>query len=198
MLNVRQRSLGSLWSAVLGGTIISVSCLAHAEDSAPHAPQSMPTETPEAAGEAGATAAPQFAEQPASASTNEPTLETETERMAWPNRPLLATGATLFGLSYLPAVIGGALSDAEDKEDLYIPVAGPWMMLTQGADESRGEKALLVTNGVAQGVGALMLLSSFFIPERRTEHWYLLGSNDLRLTPARVGTGYGMGALGRF
>ena len=43
-----------------------------------------------------------------------------------------------------------------------------------------------------------MLLSSFLIPEKKTEHWYLIGSNDLRIAPSNVGTGYGMGAAGRF
>jgi hypothetical protein len=72
------------------------------------------------------------------------------------------------------------------------------MMLTKGEDEKGGYKALLVADGIAQGLGALMLVSSFFIPEKKTSHWYLIGSNDLRVAPSNVGTGYGLGAMGRF
>jgi hypothetical protein len=158
----------------------------------------MATETPDPTAEPGSQAGPQFAEQTPTSTSSEPTFETETSRMTWPNVPLLATGATVFGLSYVPAVLGGAFSDADRRDDLYIPLAGPWMMMTKGADEKDGYKALLAVDGVVQGVGALMLLSSFFIPEKKTSHWYLIGSNDLRLAPSNVGTGYGMGAMGRF
>jgi hypothetical protein len=118
--------------------------------------------------------------------------------MRWPNVPLLATGSVFFLGSYLPAVVVAAARDTDNDNDLYLPIAGPWMMFANGPEESGGYKALLVIDGVTQGLGALMLLTSFMIPERVTEHWYLLGENDLRLTPSRVGTGYGMGAVGRF
>lgn len=197
MSKLCQRSMSPVLAAVLTGSLLVTSVGARAEDEpegpAPTASPSMPTEGTEQQ------AGPQFSEQTPTSSTSEPTFEAETSRMTWPNTPLLATGATVFGLSYLPAVIGGALSDADRKDDLYIPVAGPWMMLSKGEDEETGYKVLLAANGVAQGLGALMLLSSFFIPEKKTEHWYLIGSNDLRLAPANVGrTGFGLGAAGRF
>ena len=145
------------------------------------------------------TSAPLFTEETSSANMlEEPQFEAETQRMTWPNVPLLSTGATVFGVSYLPAVVGGALTDAEGRKDLYIPVAGPWMMFSKDPEESKGDKALLVADGVAQGVGALMLLTSFFIPEKTTRHWYLIGESDTRLAPTRIGSGYGMGASGRF
>jgi hypothetical protein len=132
----------------------------------------------------------------------EPTFRKETRRTVYPNRPLLVTGTTIFGLSYLPSVIGAAVADSDgndDTNDLYIPVAGPWMMLAKSPEEGRGEKTLLAVSGVAQGIGALMLLSSFFVPERVTERWYLIGSKGpVRMAPSRVATGYGLSTMGRF
>lgn len=127
-----------------------------------------------------------------------PTRNRGAKHGAWPNKPLLITGATVFGAAYLPAVVGGALSDADGRKDLYIPIAGPWMMLRHGAEETRGVKALLVLDGVAQGLGALMLVSSLFVPERATQRWYLIGANQTLLAPSRVGSGYGLGAHARF
>jgi len=191
-----QRTLSPVLAAVFASSLLGMSGAARADDE-PEGP--APTASPNVAtGSTETQAGPQFAEETTSTSSSEPTFQTETTRMTWPNTPLLATGATVFGLSYLPAVIGGAVSDADRNEDLYIPVAGPWMMMAKGEEEDRDVKALLAVDGVVQGLGALMLLSSFFIPEKKTEHWYLIGSNDLRIAPSHVGTGYGMGAAGRF
>jgi hypothetical protein len=128
---------------------------------------------------------------------HEPLLDTETTRLSWPNVPLLATGATVFGASYVPAIVGAAISDRGDDK-LYIPVAGPWITLAQGPSETRTEKALLGVDGAVQGLGALMLVSSFFIPEKTTKSWYLIGSNDLRIAPAGGRGSYGLAAAGRF
>jgi hypothetical protein len=124
----------------------------------------------------------------------EPTLGAETRRISWPNVPLLATGASVLGASYLPAVIGAAVTDRHDQ--LYVPVAGPWLTLSRGPEEKAGYKALLAVDGVAQGLGALALLSSFFVPERATQHWPLIGR--VQLVPARVAKGFGFAAQARF
>lgn len=188
--------------ALIGAVLVSVAPRVRAEepsDPAPTAPPNAPEAPVAPPGHPAAATAPVPPLLPtATAASGEPTFTTETRRSVWPNTPLLATGATVFGVAYLPAVLGGALSEADGRKDLYIPVAGPWMMMTRGADENRGEKTLLALDGVAQGLGALMLLSSFFIPERATHHWYLIGSNDAFVAPSRVGSGYGMGARGRF
>lgn len=127
----------------------------------------------------------------------EPLLDTETTRLTWPNVPLLATGATVFGASYIPAIVGAAVSDRGDDK-LYIPVAGPFITLAQGPSETRTEKALLGIDGAVQGLGALMLVSSFFIPEKSTKNWYLIGSNDVRLAPTAGRGSYGLAAAGHF
>jgi hypothetical protein len=183
-------------SLVLAGVLVtSAPALAEDATDAPQAPPNVPTSGPPPVAEG--TGRP-VQEAPPSSSITEPTFRAETQSMRWPNVPLLATGSVLFAGSYLPAVVVAAVRDTDDDNDLYKPLVGPWMMFANGPDESKGYKTLLVVNGITQGLGALMLLGSFMIPERVTEHWYLLGSNDVRLTPSRVGTGYGMGAAGRF
>jgi hypothetical protein len=183
-------------AALITGALFSMTCAVRAEpeDPAPNAPSNAQESPP--ASPADPTALEISA--PSSTSAVEPTFTTETRKSVWPNKPLLATGATVFGISYLPAIAGAAFSDADGHKDLYIPVAGPWMMFASGAEESKGDKALLIIDGVAQGVGALMLISSLFIPEKKTKHWYLIGSNETMLVPSRVASGYGLGARGRF
>jgi hypothetical protein len=185
----------------LTGALLNLAPLVRADEPEPPAP-SAPPNVPEAnvapAGQPTSTvAAPSVT--PSSSSTVEPTFTTETHHSVWPNKPLLATGATVFGLSYLPAVAGGAFSEADGHKDLYIPVAGPFLMYTRGEEETGGSKALLLIDGIAQSIGALMLLSSLFVPERATKHWYLIGANrNTVLAPTRIASGVGLAASGRF
>src|SRR5689334_19603825 len=85
----------------------------------------------------------------------------ETNRLTFPNRPLLITGSTVFVLSYVPAVVFQAVE--ERNKDLYIPVAGPWMDFAKG-DDGTLAKSLLAADGVLQGLGALSMVGSLFIP----------------------------------
>jgi hypothetical protein len=131
--------------------------------------------------------------------SGEPQMETGIAQRTFPNRPLLATGSVLLVSSYVPAVIGAAISDRSDADRLYIPVAGPWMTLAQGPEEKAGHKALLVADGALQGLGALMMVSSLLIPERTTQNWYLIGQNQkVRVGPQHMRAGFGLGASGRF
>jgi hypothetical protein len=135
------------------------------------------------------------AEEASVSDPNEPRIDTELTRKTVPNVPLLVTGSVLLAGGYAPAAIAGALSAREEDEKLFYPVAGPWMTLSQGERESRGERTLLVIDGAVQGIGALAMLSSFLIPEKTTRNWYLIGSNEkLRIAPS----GLGLGATGRF
>lgn len=126
----------------------------------------------------------------------EPEFEAEATSRSFPNVPLLTTSAMAFTIAYVPAVIGGAVSDRND-DDLYIPVAGPWMTLANDPSETTGQKVLLVVNGAVQGIGALGMLASFFVPQTRTKNWYTIGKSDVQLTPSMLGT-YGLTASGRF
>jgi hypothetical protein len=196
----------SLLTSLLLGAYVAVCPLASAQEgaqAAPPMPTNAQTATPQpsaaspdaAASPATAVERPSVVElQPQAAVAPAPTFRAETRRMSWPNVPLLATGAAVFGVSYVPAVIGAAVTARHDK--LYVPVAGPWLTLSRGPEEKAGHKALLAVDGVAQGLGALMLVSSFLVPERVTEHWYLIGR--LQMVPGRVGRGFGLAARARF
>jgi hypothetical protein len=92
-----------------------------------------------------------------------------------PNSALIGSGALMLGISYGSSVVVAAASGRAGDENLYIPVAGPWMDLTsRGACEpyclgnETANKVMLVTDGVFQGVGMLQILGGFLFPETRT------------------------------
>jgi hypothetical protein len=127
----------------------------------------------------------------------EPYIDATAERSTLPNRPLLVTGVLVLGASYGASAIGAARSDSETDDKLYYPVVGPWMALNDRdcsvdrCSRKTLDTTLLIGSGVLQGLGALSILSSLFIPETTTHSWYLIGNDDLNVTP--VG---GLGALG--
>jgi hypothetical protein len=130
---------------------------------------------------------------------DEPRMNSETRVRTFPNRPLLITGSVLLVGAYAPAVVGAAVSDRNGDDKMYIPVAGPWLTLTQGEDEKGGYKALLVADGAVQGLGALMMLAGLVIPETRTKNWLLIGQRDsFQIGPTNMRAGFGLGASGRF
>lgn len=116
---------------------------------------------------------------------------------SWPNRPLMLTSASVFALSYVPAVITAAVDNETTSDNLYIPIAGPWMEIARD-DPSGGNKALLSLSGIFQSLGTLGLVSSFFIPERRTQNWYLMGNRLFKISPTASRAMYGLSASGRF
>lgn len=128
------------------------------------------------------------------------------ETRSFVNRPLLITSAVLLGGTYgASAIVAWTSSRDTDQKNLYIPVAGPWMNLADRQCDARPcnneglNKGLLIADGVAQGLGALGVVTSFFIPETTTKNWYLIGNSHVQATPMRVGVaGYGVGAVGSF
>lgn len=134
----------------------------------------------------------------------EPAVSVGAERQTWPNRPLLATGTALLGATYGASVIVAGTSDRDSDDKLYYPVVGPWMSLSdrdcdvESCDNETLGTTLLIGSGVLQGVGALSMVMSLFIPETSTESWYLMGDEDFMVTPV-AGTGeVGAAAIGRF
>ncbi|MFT3922928.1 MAG: hypothetical protein QM778_10370 [Myxococcales bacterium] len=132
---------------------------------------------------------------------NEPVIDAKTTRTRRPNLPLLGTSSLLFLGSYIPTI---AYQGAKDRNDnLFVPIAGPWMDLSQG-HHSTSEKTLLSLSGVMQGLGALGVVSSFFVPERRTRNWSLVGMRhdgrraSIVVEPRMAKGQYGFGAGGRF
>jgi hypothetical protein len=139
---------------------------------------------------------------------NEPVIDATTTRSVFPNRPLLATGLVLLAGSYGASVIVGGTADREDDKKLVYPVAGPWMDLANrvdcnttagGCDNEDLYKGLLIANGIVQGLGALGVVTSLFVPEKVTRRWYLIGQGSTHIGPTNVGrSGFGLGAYGTF
>jgi hypothetical protein len=122
-----------------------------------------------------------------------------------PNRRLLTGGSALLVAPYLTSVIVAASKDWSGDHYLYYPVAGPWMFLAR-RDHDAGGKTLLVLDGILQDVGALSMLMSFMVPERKKSH--RMASNRLSVLPrvsrersiSGQARGYSLGlqASGRF
>jgi hypothetical protein len=128
------------------------------------------------------------------------------ETSTWVNRPLLVTSSLVLVASYVPMASIAYTSDhPADQKNLYYPIVGPWMNL---ADRQCGQNAcanealtnaLLVADGIGQGLGALGVVTSFFLPNKATRNWYLIGDERVHAGPTRVaGGGYGFGASGKF
>lgn len=128
-----------------------------------------------------------------------------TENKSPINRPLLLTSTLVLGGTYAASAVASITSDRpSDKSHLAIPVVGPWLDLANRDTDVRPSnneglnKAFLIADGVAQGLGAIGVVASFFIPEKTVRHFYVLGNEKIHVAPTRVGTGYGIGGGGTF
>lgn len=92
------------------------------------------------------------------------------------NAPILTAGALVFLGSY-GAAVGVATARLHDGNDqLYIPIAGPWLALgdwctisSASCEASPATKALLVADGLVQAAGLVIMLDAFFEPSHRTQ-----------------------------
>jgi hypothetical protein len=140
---------------------------------------------------------------------------TRTDRVetTGPNRKLLSSGAWTLGLSYTPALVVAIKSERRGDDYLYYPVVGPWLDLAHRKCATCGDdslnQALLVTDGVFQGIGALSIIGAFVLPERHTTTTRTTLSRarsgekaraglDLKLKPVRLSGGYGLQATAKF
>lgn len=123
-----------------------------------------------------------------------------------PDPGLLKAGALTLGLSYVPAAAVAATSPHPVDRFLYAPVAGPWLNLDQRRCENCKHeslnKALLIGDGIIQGVGAVEIVASFLFLETHfvTAKKPPIGRQPMRLelTPVRMAGGYGLRATGTF
>jgi hypothetical protein len=141
------------------------------------------------------------------------------ERSVLPNPTLLGSGAGTFVLGYAPAVVVGIVSDHKGDDNLFIPVAGPWIDLgkrdcsgatiltSNGPFElaSRSncgtsdiERAALITTGIVQGAGVLQMLASLFVPDRRVTVVAHSRGPKIMVAPTYFAGGAGAMASGRF
>jgi hypothetical protein len=124
-------------------------------------------------------------------------------------------GAIIAGIPYFFSVTtASAASGANETGWLYVPVAGPWMTLGQrnyatcntpdNGNQSTSQSLAcvgdifavmgLITDGIMQATGAALLLAGV-AASRPT----LVRDDDaVRVTPMRVGSGYGAGLAGTF
>lgn len=131
-----------------------------------------------------------------------------------PDRTLLRSGVWTLGLSYVPALVVAIESPVPEDRFLYVPVAGPWLDLSQRdcstCQHETMNKVLLVTDGIIQGIGSLEIVGSLLFIERTsvtaagTEpadkgHKHARGSDfRLRFAPRKMAGGYGLAAIGTF
>jgi hypothetical protein len=136
------------------------------------------------------------------------TTETTTSQATGPSMAMIESGLTIFGLSYLPAVVVGAESGLNADRSLFVPIAGPWIDLTQRPGCAAGTscnsedtaKVVIVVDGVFQAIGALTILGGFLTTAHETKTVRAATVEPtLRLRPVQMGQGgYGMLALGSF
>jgi hypothetical protein len=140
-----------------------------------------------------------------------PVVTQETTSQArGPSMAMVGSGVVIFGLSYVPAVIAGSVSNLPADRTLFVPIAGPWIDLTQrpgcpasssSCNAETTNKVLLVTDGVFQAVGALTVLGGFLTTAHETTTVQRAAALHpaLKLSPASIGAGgYGMVAVGAF
>ncbi len=165
-------------------------------------PQAQPAPAPTPVGTTTTTSATFPGAEP-----RDETMEKRVEQR--PNRLYLTTGISIFVVSYVPSVIVAAESPRDEDQNLYIPVVGPWIDLAQrdctsracGSGSTEGvAKAMIVTSGIAQGVGVLLGVGSLLVPATTTEETRVksTGKPELHFTPLSYGSGAGLGAVGRF
>jgi hypothetical protein len=131
-----------------------------------------------------------------------------------PNRTLIRTGILVLGMSYVPAFFVASTNPRPDDDFLYYPIAGPWLDLahrepcgTSCGNESLN-KALLITDGIFQGIGALEIVGSFFFMETRVAATSIRRPRNVASTNHRIPVsitpnyiapgGYGIMAAGEF
>ncbi len=156
-------------------------------------------------------AAPALADAAATPPPADPAATEQTTYYRPPNRAVLAGGILAFVGSYGAAVAVAAANHNSYDNNLYIPLAGPWLDLQNrpgcsGPGEANctskedGAKALLVLSGVFQGLGALTIALGAIVPEKH--HTTVQARADkptVRVLPAQVSRdGYGLAALGTF
>jgi hypothetical protein len=139
--------------------------------------------------------------------------ETGVTETTGPNRALIRTGVLVLGMSYVPAFIVASTNPRPDDDYLYFPVAGPWLDLANrqpcgtSCENESLNKALLVTDGIFQGIGALEIVGSFLFMETRVAATSIRNPRSIAsigkripvsITPTYMHGGYGVTAAGEF
>ncbi|MDB4933828.1 MAG: hypothetical protein JWP87_800 [Labilithrix sp.] len=114
-----------------------------------------------------------------------------------PNKAVLITGTSFLVSTYATTAALAAANGPVADKDLYIPVVGPWINLasrdTNRPDNTR-DSLLIAGSGVLQGLGAAMMVTSFFVPEKIPTARISAGNVKMQVAPALGG----VGAIGTF
>ena len=122
----------------------------------------------------------------------------EVETYTTLNTNLLVGGAVVFGASYGGAVIAASQSDNEAFDRLYVPIAGPWLAMSEygdcnieneACDDETTTKVLLAADGVFQAAGAAMMVGSVLFPKTVTRSAPAVAMKHVQ--PVKVGSGRG-------
>jgi hypothetical protein len=119
-----------------------------------------------------------------------------------PNTALLITGGAVLVGTYATTAAFAAVNGPSTDKDLYIPIVGPWINLANrscdGCTNETRDTVLIAGSGVLQGIGTLMLVSSFFVPEKVPAARISAGNVKMTITPSAAPSGGGLGAVGTF
>lgn len=125
-----------------------------------------------------------------------------------PSRAMLFSGVGTFGISYAAAAVVASESSLDADHRLYVPIAGPWMALSgrggcggttpRTCDAATTDKVLIVTDGVFQALGALLIVESFLNPETVTTTRASADPPRVRILPSIGANSYGLAAFGNF
>jgi hypothetical protein len=125
-----------------------------------------------------------------------------------PSRAMLFSGVGTFGISYAAAAVVASESSLDADHRLYVPIAGPWMALSgrggcggttpRTCDAATTDKVLIVTDGVFQALGALLIVESFLNPETVTTTRASADPPRIQIAPSIGANSYGLAAFGNF
>lgn len=138
---------------------------------------------------------------PVTSPPSEPSRDTTLYDRRRPNKALLITGGSLLVGTYATTAALTAANGPTADKDLYIPVVGPWINLAdRGNDRTDATRdgILIAGSGVLQGIGAIMAVSSFFVPEKVPTARISAGNVKMNITPTAGPGAGGIGAIGTF
>ncbi len=137
------------------------------------------------------------------------TVQTRTES-AGADTTQIGAGAITLGISFGVAAVVASTSGRAADSDLYVPIVGPWLDLTDRGrspphgsyDPEIGNRVLIVIDGVFQGLGVLSIVSGLVFPRTHEVTTTTTGAATqptVQIRPEEFAHGgLGVAAVGRF
>lgn len=123
-------------------------------------------------------------------------IPVRSETRTGPNRQLLSSGMFMLTVAYVPTAIVRFANPKHTSDNLYIPVAGPWLEIAR-QPVSSDNKALMILSGAFQDLGAFFFVMGLFVPEV-TVVQEKIASKRVQAAPLAGAGTLGMSASGRF